>query len=269
MASTVAITSLNAVTTGTGSTVDFTTAKQNVSVVIRQTGTITGGAVTIESSHDSTNWVRRLMVHVALRDGHHSHDFFEGAHRYWRARVESNITGGGTVTVTFAESHSPFEASAPSYAFQIADFAGVASAYNYLALFNPTGSGKTLVIGAMALSSWTNGGITGAGSMVVKRITASSAGTLQADSAVAKFQTAFPDPVAEVRTSNPTVTAGAQILASPPINQNPGTSPVHQILTAPGISPLSLAEGEGIVITAAASDVDEKWNIGVVWSEAG
>ena len=90
-------------TTGTGVTVDFTTARRNVSVMMIPTGTITGGTVAIEVSHDNVNWSRMVVMHIALRPGIHSHDFLHGAYRYWRANVIADITGGGTVTATLME----------------------------------------------------------------------------------------------------------------------------------------------------------------------
>lgn len=103
MASAVADTLLTNATTGTGTTIDFTTAKRNVSVVMIPTGTITGGAVAIEVSHDGTNWAQMLVMHIALRPGIHSHDFSHGAYRYWRANVLVDIAGGGSVSATLME----------------------------------------------------------------------------------------------------------------------------------------------------------------------
>lgn len=103
MASALASTSLSSATSGTGTTVDFLTAKRNVSVVVLPSGAITGGTVAIEVSHDNANWIPALTMHVALRPGNHSHDFSAGAYRYWRANIIQDITGGGNVTATFME----------------------------------------------------------------------------------------------------------------------------------------------------------------------
>lgn len=103
MASAAGTASLTSATTGTGTTVDFTTAKRNVSVVMLPSGTITRGTVAIEASHDGINWVQTLVMHIALRPGNHAHDLSHGAFRYWRANVLADITGGGSVTTTFME----------------------------------------------------------------------------------------------------------------------------------------------------------------------
>lgn len=103
MASVTPVTSLSTATTGNGTTVDFETAKRNVSAVIMTTGTVTAGAVGIQVSHDGTNWVSILDVHLTRRAGNKARDFSAGAYRYWRSVILRNVAGGGTVTVTFME----------------------------------------------------------------------------------------------------------------------------------------------------------------------
>lgn len=103
MATPTASASLTAVTdVGAGTTIDFTTAVSTASMVLVSNGTITGGVVSVEASHDSTNWVKL--------DGYQpqtgfNQSFYQkgGGFRYWRANILSAITGGGTVTVTFME----------------------------------------------------------------------------------------------------------------------------------------------------------------------
>lgn len=94
---------LTAVTTGNGATVDFSTAKSHVAAVVVPSGTIAGGTVGVQASHDGVNWVHMVAVHVALRPGVQSNDFSTGAYRYWRAVVLQDITGGGTVSATLME----------------------------------------------------------------------------------------------------------------------------------------------------------------------
>ncbi len=85
-----------------GTTVDFTTAKANVSGVMGVTGTVTGGLVVLEASHDGTVWVNvaSLVPDTGINQ------FFSspsGAFRYWRANITSAVVGGGTVSATFME----------------------------------------------------------------------------------------------------------------------------------------------------------------------
>lgn len=156
------------------------------------------------------------------------------------------------------------------YVFSISDIVGSVAANNFISLFNPIGSGKTLIYGGVFVSSFTVAAITlTANSLRGFRVTAASAGTLQTNStAVAKFQTSQPVAAAEVRIGNPTVTAGAAIFAAPLQVGNSVSSPVTGILAPPGAGAFTMAEGEGIVLQTATGDVDTRWNISVVWAEA-
>lgn len=95
--------SLVSATTGNGLTVDFTTAKSQVAAVVVPSGTITGGTVAVQASHDGVSWVHMVALHVALYPGVISSDFSTGAYRYWRAAILQDITGGGSVSATFME----------------------------------------------------------------------------------------------------------------------------------------------------------------------
>jgi hypothetical protein len=101
MASTTAQASLTATTTGNGATVDFGTAKRNVTMVIFATGLVTGGVISIEASQDAVNWVAIRSVEAGARV--RSVDITSGAYRYWRAVVADTVKGGGTASATFME----------------------------------------------------------------------------------------------------------------------------------------------------------------------
>jgi len=157
--------------------------------------------------------------------------------------------------------------SLPSYVFSQDAIANVSTAYVYLSLFNPVGSGKFLVVGGLFVSSTITIPSSVPDSLRGWRITAASGGTLQLDSAVAKVQSNFPDPVAEVRTGNPTVTLGAALFNSPAPIENKASS-VHEINLPPGAPPFTLVPGEGIAVrTAAGAGTGATWNISVVWAE--
>lgn len=97
---TTATTSLTAATTGTGTTVDFGSAKSNITMAILVTGTVSAGVVTMDVSHDGTNWVPDGTVNPATGINSMLTVSAE-AWRYARARISTNITGGGSVTCTF------------------------------------------------------------------------------------------------------------------------------------------------------------------------
>lgn len=102
MASIVASPSLSQVSTGTGTTVDFTVAKSRVSAVFSVRNTVTGGVVDIQASHDGTVWVNKHSF-GARQSKNMFYDNSVGAYRYWRAIVVDNIKGGGDCSVTFME----------------------------------------------------------------------------------------------------------------------------------------------------------------------
>lgn len=88
---------------GPGPTVDFTTAVKNVSMVMSVTGTVDGGVVILQASHDGNVWVTMN----ALAPSSNTPVVFctnaLGAFRFWRANVVSLVTGGGTVDATLME----------------------------------------------------------------------------------------------------------------------------------------------------------------------
>lgn len=102
MASATPSTALSAVSeAGAGSAIDLLAAVSKVSMVVAPSGTITGGAVALEASHDNTTWVQ---LNVTNMDGNpRAMHGSGGAYRYWRASVVSAITGGGTVSATLME----------------------------------------------------------------------------------------------------------------------------------------------------------------------
>lgn len=102
MASAVPSTSMSAGgAVGSGSVVDFTTAKKNVSCMIIPSAALAEGIVTVEASMDSTNWVVQRTIDVTGRENFAAH-FTGVAFRYWRATVVRTVSGG-TVRVIFME----------------------------------------------------------------------------------------------------------------------------------------------------------------------
>jgi len=155
------------------------------------------------------------------------------------------------------------------YVFSLAEIPGVVAATNHLALFNPIGSGKNVIFGGAFISSTSASGSTITDPMRGFRATLISGGVLQADSASAKFVTANPDPVAEIRTGNPAATLDGAMFNSPPaISATTGVTPVHAVPVPGGTGPFLLVPGEGMVMRTAVGDVDQRWNLSVVWAEA-
>jgi len=155
------------------------------------------------------------------------------------------------------------------YVFSADSITGVAAANNYLSIFNPVGSGKTVIFAGAFISATTAGSTTTTSPMRGYRATLVSGGTLQADSMSAKFITSNPDPVAEIRVGNPAATLdGALFNSPPPLSATQGGTAVHAVPVPGGTGPFILAEGEGIVMRQEIGDVDIRWNLSIVWAEA-
>lgn len=146
---------------------------------------------------------------------------------------------------------------AVAYVFNTIDQPGVVAANNFVSIFNPVGSIRT--IGASNASN----------SLGVYRVTAASGGSLTAAANILKFDTASANSIAEVRTGNPTVT----LLNSTPAYSAAPPQGAGQINTVPAQSfvPSGLLAlchpGEGIVFQTAAGNTNQMWGIGVAWYE--
>jgi len=179
--------------------------------------------------------------------------------------VPVNVTTGASIVSTTSVRSASIKGV---YVFSISNIPGVVAANNFISLFNPVGSGKTVSFGSAFISSTAAGSSSETEPLRGFRVTTATAGTLQATSATAKFITSDIDPIAEVRTGNPTVTLGAAVFNSPPvISATVGSTNVHVIPVPGGLAPFTMAPGEGIVLRTSAGDVDQRWNLSIVWAE--
>lgn len=156
------------------------------------------------------------------------------------------------------------------YVFSIAGLSGVAAANTFVTVFNPVGSGKTVSFSAAFISTVSTAAAGTTAPMRGYRIAAApTGGTVQGAATIAKFNSANPDTVVEVRTDNPTVVLGAPLWNTPPAVTSGvgGGQFVHDVDTPAGSPPFVLAPGEGIAINCASGDTDQVWNITVVWAE--
>lgn len=153
-----------------------------------------------------------------------------------------------------------------SYDYSMAESVAAVTAKNHLSVFNPVGSGKLLIAGAIFVSFTMTAPGTATTPMRGFRTTAASGGTLVPDADVCKFTTAHPDPVAEIRINNPTCTLGPALFSSPP-GVEKRSSVTHQVDVPPGAGRFLLRPGEGIVLRQGVSTADLFWNLSVVWAE--
>lgn len=180
---------------------------------------------------------------------------------------QMTIGVGGQPVSTYSVSNPTITGT---YVFSIASLAGAAGSNTFVTLFNPVGSGKTVSFAAAFISTAASAAAGSTVPMRGHRISAApTGGTVQASSAIAKFNNLSVDSIAEIRTGNPTVTLGAALWNTPPaITSGAGGGQfVHEVDTPAGSPPFVLAPGEGIAVNTSAGDADQVWNITIVWTE--
>lgn len=188
--------------------------------------------------------------------------------------VSTTPSGTQNVLVTNASTAPAFITNVPNpnttntYVFSQDEVPGVVAATNYMTVFNPVGSGKIMIFGAVFISCSTAGASTVTAPMRGFRITAASAGTLQAASATSKFANTMPDPTAEVRIGTVTATLGAAMFnVPPPLSATSGVAAPHGVLNPYPAQAFIFAPGEGIALRQTTGDTDLRWNLSFVWAE--
>lgn len=147
----------------------------------------------------------------------------------------------------------------------------VTSPYNFLSIFNPLASGKTVYVVQSIIIPWATAVTATTNAMETFRTSAASAGTLLAAANVNKFANTSPNSITEVRTANPTITTtGVSLGGAPPslTAAAQGASGTTTITAFSG-APLVLAPGEGLCMRQiVAGTVNQLWNLGFIWYEA-
>jgi hypothetical protein len=156
------------------------------------------------------------------------------------------------------------------YVYSLATQIGVVAANTFLTMFNPVGSGKSVIFGAAYVSTLASGATSAIAPMRGYRISAApTGGTVQANSDIAKFNTSYPNSVVEIRSANPTVTLQAALWNTPPTATSGagGGQFVHLITVPPGSGAFLLKPGEGIAINTSVGSLNQVWNFSLVWEE--
>lgn len=154
------------------------------------------------------------------------------------------------------------------YIYAMSDLPGVAAANNFMSVFNPAGTNRVLIFFQAEIKSYSMGAAAVDESLEAYRTTAASGGTLVAASAINRFLTTVPNPIAEVRHSNPTVTTSGIVLNSwpPPLSTGVGAASTAYTSVPPGAG-FICRPGEGIVFTTASGDTDQRWSFNIIWAE--
>lgn len=149
-------------------------------------------------------------------------------------------------------------------------FGGQTSAYRFLSVMNPVESDRHLVLKKISVIGYAGALSLNTVPLIASRITTASGGSVQVASVINKFSTDYPDAAVEIRTANPTVTAGARIYTfAPPL----------QGVTAGALSPapqnaafseaeLKLHPGEGFALHQEAAGLGaQNYSVYVSWVE--
>lgn len=156
------------------------------------------------------------------------------------------------------------------YVYSQPQVTGVVAANNFLALNNPLGSGKTIQVAGVFISSVIVGDITATvDPMRGFLATLISGGTVEPTSAIGRIRSNMPVPSGQIITGNPAATLGASWFNSPPVlGVAKQASPfVHQIPSTIAAGAIALLPGEGTVLRTQSGDVDQRWNLSIAWNE--
>lgn len=157
-----------------------------------------------------------------------------------------------------------------AYLYSLDDVPGVVAANTFMTLFNPVGSGKKLYyLGAYISTYVASGASATRESMQGHAITAASGGTLVGAASIFKLDSTYGASAAEVRTGNPTITAGPNLFNSPPAIGTTVGQYVHAVGSGllPIGGPVTFRPGEGFCLMTDAGNVNQTWNLSIVWAE--
>ncbi len=155
------------------------------------------------------------------------------------------------------------------YVYSMNQHPGTVGPHNHIALTNPTGSGRIVIIAGVFLSSVASAATSSTAPMRGYLGSNVSGGTLQPASEIGKIRSNMPDPSGQIRTENVTATLGAAWFNSPPILATGAATPgfIHQVPATIPAGALTLLPGESTILRTEDGDVDQQWNISIAWSE--
>lgn len=154
------------------------------------------------------------------------------------------------------------------YIITFTDLSGVVAANTFLSVFNPTTSGVLHVGQSIRIASYSTGATAVAVSMLANRVTAASGGTQLAAANVNRFTTVMPNPKAEVRTGNPTVTTFATPFTFKTMTLSTGVAnTATQELRSPTGDLVEILPGEGFCLSTSAGSVNQSWSFDYIWAE--
>jgi hypothetical protein len=190
--------------------------------------------------------------------------------RLFLARQNPNVIDNFGVSVPKAEAAS--DSTQREYFLQVGPITGSTAAnYVYGAMFNPSGSGRTIVIKRiLARSNAVNTGTYA--EMSVRRITAITGGTQITGASIPKKNSNSANALAEISHTNPSPTytssAQARLLGQPMAGAVGLEYSMREITFGPNDEKLILQPGEGIALAQeAAGTIQQRITLQFEWEE--
>jgi|SRR5215472_451278 len=154
------------------------------------------------------------------------------------------------------------------YQYAMVDTPGVVAANNFFSWFNPANSGKVVQPLGLVVQCYSPSNSVSSNSLVLYRTSSESGGSLVAASNITKYNpNDATNPVATIRTSNPTVvTSGIALVGIAPV-QSTGGGTVVPVVLAPFGFPPTIPMGTGLVFGTAGGSTSQLWNIQLTWWE--
>lgn len=152
----------------------------------------------------------------------------------------------------------------PRYRYSMHDH-GTVAARVFLVITNPVGSGKIVEMMVNRVATAAAGAVSGQPPLIMSRASAVSGGTLINNStAIMEFDTSLPVSGVEIRTDNPTATAGASCATFHSVES---TGAGQGAVIESDETGMLLREGESMMYATASGDVDQHFVIEIEWAE--
>lgn len=170
--------------------------------------------------------------------------------------------------VLYANSQN-FSLARGVYVFGMVDVPGTVTANAFFSVMNPAMSGIRHEVVDLRFGLYSIGNVSSPNSLAGYRITGHSGGSVYSPATVEKFAPGMPNPLSEIRISNPTVTGKAStplVFKSAIIAVGGGNTSATDLPVPQGGS-FDAFQGGGFVAMTAAGDPNQRWSFNYTFAE--
>lgn len=153
------------------------------------------------------------------------------------------------------------------YIFSLERQASAALGKNFISMYNPTGSGKSLSLGGIFASYYAIAAGPAYPLRGYRATTTPTGGTLAGPTEICQFDSAHPPSVAEIRYNDPAATLDGAFFNSPSGIVANTVGGVHEIDAPAGFNPFLVRPGESIILRQNAGTANFFWNLSILWRE--